>query len=36
MATKPKLLLIDDDKGVLDSNFLFLSKHFDVDASETL
>ncbi len=36
MTTKPKLLLIDDDKGVLNSNSLFLSKHFDVDTSETV
>lgn len=36
MTTKPKLLLIDDDSGVLNSNSLFLSKHFDVDTSETV
>ena len=36
MTTKPKLLLIDDDTGVLYSNSLLLSKHFDVDTSETV
>ena len=36
MTTKPKLLLIDDDKGVLESHSLYLSKYFDVDTSETI
>ncbi|CAN2048390.1 hypothetical protein GMMP1_570102 [Candidatus Magnetomoraceae bacterium gMMP-1] len=34
--SKPKLLLIEDDSDILDATKLFLSKHFDVDTSQTI
>ncbi|CAN2042052.1 hypothetical protein GMMP15_660095 [Candidatus Magnetomoraceae bacterium gMMP-15] len=33
---KPKLLLIEDDPDILESTKMLLSKHFDVDTSETI
>ncbi|CAN2042053.1 hypothetical protein GMMP15_660096 [Candidatus Magnetomoraceae bacterium gMMP-15] len=34
--SKPKLLLIENDSDILDATKLFLSKHFDVDTSQTI